>query len=74
LVFADADLDLAVDLAVEQYDNAGQVCLAATRFLVQESVAEEFTSRFVEKAGQLTQGDPRDEATDIGPNIHLRQL
>ncbi|MFJ1561949.1 aldehyde dehydrogenase [Streptomyces mirabilis] len=74
LVFADADLDLAVDLAVEQYDNAGQVCLAATRLLVDASVAEEFTRRFTEKAAGLTQGDPRDEATDIGPNIHPRQL
>ncbi|KND42740.1 MULTISPECIES: aldehyde dehydrogenase [Streptomyces] len=74
LVFADADLDLAVDLAVEQYDNAGQVCLAATRFLVEESVAEEFTRRFVAKASALKQGDPRDEATDVGPNIHPRQL
>ncbi|MEV6179181.1 aldehyde dehydrogenase [Streptomyces sp. NPDC052016] len=74
LVFADADLDLAVDLAVEQYDNAGQVCLAATRILVEEPVAEEFTRRFVEKAARLRQGDPRDEATDIGPNIHPRQL
>ncbi|MET9835372.1 aldehyde dehydrogenase [Streptomyces sp. NPDC006385] len=74
LVFADADLDLAVDLAVEQYDNAGQVCLAATRLLVEEPVAEEFTRRFVEKAAALTQGDPRDDATDIGPNIHPRQL
>ncbi|MFJ4621208.1 aldehyde dehydrogenase [Streptomyces sp. NPDC088812] len=74
LVFADADLDLAVDLAVEQYDNAGQVCLAATRILVEEPVAEEFTRRFTEKAARLRQGDPRDEATDIGPNIHPRQL
>ncbi|WP_316528022.1 aldehyde dehydrogenase [Kitasatospora brasiliensis] len=74
LVFADADLDLAVDLAVEQYDNAGQVCLAATRLLVEESVAEEFTRRFVEKASRIVQGDPRDEATGIGPNIHPRQL
>ncbi|MCX4785163.1 aldehyde dehydrogenase [Streptomyces sp. NBC_01221] len=74
LVFADADLDLAVGLAVEQYDNAGQVCLAATRLLVEESVAEEFTRRFVQKASALKQGDPRDEATDIGPNIHVRQL
>ncbi|MCN9241117.1 aldehyde dehydrogenase [Streptomyces sp. RY43-2] len=74
LVFADADLDLAVDLAVEQYDNAGQVCLAATRILVEESVAEEFTSRFTEKAALLRQGDPRDESTDIGPGIHARQL
>ncbi|MFI9379560.1 aldehyde dehydrogenase [Kutzneria sp. NPDC052558] len=74
LVFADADLDLAVQLAVEQYDNAGQVCLAATRLLVEESVAEEFTRRFVERAAALNQGDPRDEATDIGPNIHAKQL
>ncbi|KNE84223.1 MULTISPECIES: aldehyde dehydrogenase [Streptomyces] len=74
LVFADADLGLAVDLAVEQYDNAGQVCLAATRILVEEPVAEEFTRRFVEKASRLIQGDPRDEATDIGPTIHPRQL
>lgn len=74
LVFADADLDLAVDLAVEQYDNAGQVCLAATRILVEESVAQEFTRRFVDKATRLRQGDPRDEATDIGPTIHPRQL
>ncbi|MFI0965978.1 aldehyde dehydrogenase [Streptomyces sp. NPDC021080] len=74
LVFADADLDLAVDLAVEQYDNAGQVCLAATRILVEETVAEEFTRRFAEKAATIVQGDPRDEATDIGPNIHERQL
>lgn len=74
LVFADADLDLAVDLAVEQYDNAGQVCLAGTRLVVEESVAEEFTRRFVDKARGLKQGDPRDLATDIGPNIHPRQV
>ncbi|MEU6913367.1 aldehyde dehydrogenase [Streptomyces olindensis] len=74
LVFADADLDLAVDLAVEQYDNAGQVCLAGTRLLVEEQVAEEFTRRFVKKATALRQGDPRDESTDVGPTIHPRQL
>ncbi|MFF1566300.1 aldehyde dehydrogenase [Streptomyces sp. NPDC058293] len=74
LVFADADLDLAVDLAVEQYDNAGQVCLAATRILVEKTIAQEFTRRFTEKASALRQGDPRDETTDIGPNIHARQL
>ncbi|KES04972.1 betaine-aldehyde dehydrogenase [Streptomyces toyocaensis] len=74
LVFADADLDLAVDLAVEQYDNSGQVCLAATRILVEETVAAEFTRRFTDKASRLRQGDPRDEATDIGPLIHPRQL
>ncbi|XXJ60569.1 aldehyde dehydrogenase [Embleya sp. MST-111070] len=74
LVFADADLDLAVGLAVEQYDNAGQVCLAATRLLVDAAVAEEFTARFLAKARTLVQGDPRDPATDMGPNIHPEHL
>ncbi|MGP3944906.1 aldehyde dehydrogenase [Streptomyces sp. 6N106] len=74
LVFADADLELAVDLAVEQFDNAGQVCLAATRLLVEESIADEFTEHFVAKASRLRQGDPREEATDIGPTIHPRQI
>jgi aminomuconate-semialdehyde/2-hydroxymuconate-6-semialdehyde dehydrogenase len=77
LVFADADLDLAVRHAVGQYDNAGQVCLAGTRLLVEEPVAEEFRSRFLERARALRQGDPRDEATDIGPNItraHLERV
>jgi aminomuconate-semialdehyde/2-hydroxymuconate-6-semialdehyde dehydrogenase len=74
LVFADADLDLAVNLAVEQYDNAGQVCLAGTRLLVDASIAAEFTERFVARAAALRQGDPRDEATDIGPSIHPDHL
>ncbi|OPC78671.1 betaine-aldehyde dehydrogenase [Embleya scabrispora] len=74
LVFADADLDLAVDLAVEQYDNAGQVCLAATRLLVDAAVVDEFTTRFLAKARTLVQGDPRDPATDMGPNIHPEHL
>ncbi|GAA4732884.1 aldehyde dehydrogenase [Phytohabitans rumicis] len=74
LVFADADLDLAVDLAVEQYDNAGQVCLSGTRLLVDSAVADEFTARFVARVHALRQGDPRDEDTDIGPNIHADHL
>ncbi|HKR70723.1 MAG TPA: aldehyde dehydrogenase [Streptosporangiaceae bacterium] len=77
LVFADADLDLAVSHAVGQYDNAGQVCLAGTRLLVDAAIADEFTARFVEKAGRLRQGDPRQDGTDIGPNIcraHLERI
>lgn len=70
IVLEDADLELAATLAVEQYDNAGQVCLSGTRILVHESIADEFAKRFAEKAAQLKQGDPRDEATDIGPQIH----
>jgi 5-carboxymethyl-2-hydroxymuconic-semialdehyde dehydrogenase len=70
LVFEDADLDLAAELAVEQYDNAGQVCLSGTRILVHESVADEFAAKFAERAARIKQGDPRDENTDIGPQIH----
>jgi 5-carboxymethyl-2-hydroxymuconic-semialdehyde dehydrogenase len=69
LVFADADLDLAVNTAVGQYDNAGQVCLAGTRILVEESIRERFLEAFMAKAKAIRQGDPRDEATDIGPQI-----
>jgi 5-carboxymethyl-2-hydroxymuconic-semialdehyde dehydrogenase len=70
IVLEDADLELAVDLALEQYDNAGQVCLSGTRLLVHENLAEEFTSRFTEKAAKIVQGDPRDESTQIGPQVH----
>jgi aminomuconate-semialdehyde/2-hydroxymuconate-6-semialdehyde dehydrogenase len=74
LVFADADLDLAVRHAVGQYDNAGQVCLAGTRLLVEESVAGEFITRFTERGRALRQGDPRDDSTDVGPNITRQHL
>ena len=74
VILDDADLDLAVDLAVEQYDNAGQVCLAGTRLLVQRGIADAFTERFRERAAQIRQGDPRDEDTQIGPNIHLKHI
>jgi aminomuconate-semialdehyde/2-hydroxymuconate-6-semialdehyde dehydrogenase len=68
-VLDDADLDLAVSLAVEQFDNAGQVCLAAVRLLVHERIAGAFRERFLARAAALRQGDPRDEATDLGPLI-----
>ena len=70
IITDDADLDIAVTVAVEQFDNAGQVCLSGTRFLVQRGIAENFKSAFIERAKQIKQGDPRDEATDIGPQIH----
>jgi 5-carboxymethyl-2-hydroxymuconic-semialdehyde dehydrogenase len=69
VAFADADLDAVVAQAVNQFDNAGQVCLAGTRLLVQDSMYDEFLERFVEAAAAIRQGDPRDDATDIGPQI-----
>ncbi len=69
LVFADADLDLAVDLAVEQFDNSGQVCLAAVRILVQDEIADAFREKFLAKAATVVQGDSREESTGIGPLV-----
>ena len=65
LILADADLDLAVNLTVEQFDNAGQVCLGAFRVLVHESLHDEFLQRVLAKAQAAVQGDPREEATDV---------
>ena len=69
VAFADTDLDAVVKQAVNQFDNAGQVCLAGTRLIVEHSMADEFLERFIEAAAAIVQGDPRDEATDIGPLI-----
>jgi 5-carboxymethyl-2-hydroxymuconic-semialdehyde dehydrogenase len=74
LVFADADLELAVRHAAGQFDNAGQVCLAGTRLLVADTVAGEFTARFLAATAGLRQGAPRDEATDLGPSITRQHL
>ena len=74
VVLDDADLDLAVDLAVEQFDNSGQVCLAAVRMLVHRSLIDDFTSAFLERAHSIKQGDPRDETTDVGPLISRKHF
>ena len=69
VIFADTDLDAAVAQAVNQYDNAGQVCLAGTRLIVERSIEEAFLERFSDRTRALKQGDPREEATDLGPLI-----
>ncbi len=69
VIFGDTDLDAAVKQAVGQYDNAGQVCLAGTRLLVQDEIFDTFLDRFSETASALKQGDPRDDDTDLGPQI-----
>jgi succinate-semialdehyde dehydrogenase/glutarate-semialdehyde dehydrogenase len=68
VVLADADVSLAVAGAVRsRFINSGQSCLAAKRFVVHTDVAEEFTRRFAEAVRDLRVGDPRDEATVVGP-------
>lgn len=68
IVLADADLDEAVKSAVVgRYQNTGQVCMAAKRFIVEASIADEFEKRFVDAVKALKIGDPLDEQTFIGP-------
>jgi aminomuconate-semialdehyde/2-hydroxymuconate-6-semialdehyde dehydrogenase len=68
IVFADAELDNAVDWAVQAiFRNAGQVCLAGSRLYVQREVYDEFLERFVRAAEALRFGDPTDPATEFGP-------
>ncbi|NHA02332.1 phosphonoacetaldehyde dehydrogenase [Mucilaginibacter sp. HC2] len=70
IVLEDANLDLAVTLAAEgSFRNSGQRCTAVKRILVQESIAEEFTKRFVEKAKEYTCGDPANPETRVGTVI-----
>ncbi|MFJ5775100.1 aldehyde dehydrogenase family protein [Streptomyces sp. NPDC093094] len=74
VVLDDADIDYAVDAAVfSRYVHQGQVCMAANRVLVDRSVAEEFTAKFVAKVKGLKSGDPRDPETVIGPLINSSQ-
>lgn len=70
IVFEDADLEAAAHRAAWQYDDSGQVCLAGTRLLVQESISERFLDRFHHYVGTHVMGDSRDPATTIAPMIH----
>jgi acyl-CoA reductase-like NAD-dependent aldehyde dehydrogenase len=74
LVFADADLDAAAATAARMYDDAGQVCLAGTRLLVEASVHDAFFERFREATDAHVLGDPRDASTTVSPLIHPDHL
>jgi succinate-semialdehyde dehydrogenase / glutarate-semialdehyde dehydrogenase len=70
LVFADADLDAAVDGALRaKMRNIGEACTAANRFLVHESVAAEFASRLADRMGSLVVGRGTDDGVQVGPLI-----
>jgi acyl-CoA reductase-like NAD-dependent aldehyde dehydrogenase len=70
VVFADCDLDAAAATAAYQYDNSGQVCLAGTRLLVEDSVLEPFLARLRARVEEIVVGDPRRAETTYGPLIH----
>lgn len=68
IVFADADLDSAVAWAVRAaFANAGQICLAGSRLLVESSIFDEFVDRLVVAAEAMVVGNPSDPATQVGP-------
>ncbi len=70
IVCADADLKAAAQTVAGQYINAGQVCLAGTRILVEEKIAGEFLELVRDAVGHMTVGDPREPTTRVGPLIH----
>lgn len=75
LVFDDADIEAACDIALfSSYFNQGQVCVAASRILVQDSLYDSFLARLTERAKQIKIGDPRDEETEMGPVISQEHL
>jgi acyl-CoA reductase-like NAD-dependent aldehyde dehydrogenase len=74
IVFADADLEMAVQGALQAaVANAGQFCLAASRVLVEERIADEFTDRVVEKTRTIRVGDPMAPGTHLGPLVSREQ-
>jgi succinate-semialdehyde dehydrogenase / glutarate-semialdehyde dehydrogenase len=74
LVFADADLDAAVEGAMlAKMRNVGEACTAANRFHVHESIAAEFASRLAERMGALKVGRGTEPDVDVGPLIDSDQ-
>ncbi len=75
VVFADADLEQAVDGAFHAiYFHGGQCCTAGSRLFVEEKIRDEFVSRLAAKARRRTIGDPLDPATEQGPQVSGEQM
>lgn len=70
IVCADADLEAAAQTVAGQYMNAGQVCLAGTRIMVEKKIEEQFLEMVRGAAAHMVVGDPRDKDTRVGPLIH----
>jgi acyl-CoA reductase-like NAD-dependent aldehyde dehydrogenase len=75
IVCEDADMEKASDGAIKgRFINCGQSCIASKRFIVVESIADEFTEKFVQKTEKLKVGDPLSDHTDIGPLVNSSGL
>lgn len=75
IVFADADIDAAVEgLMISKYRNSGQTCVCTNRTLVHEDVYQEFSEKLAVKVGQLSVGDGLDANTTQGPLIDMNAV
>jgi betaine-aldehyde dehydrogenase len=75
IVFDDVDVDIAVDLALfGAFYNQGQVCVASSRLLVQESIYEPFLERLAQRMADVHIGNPLNEETELGPLISEQHL
>jgi succinate-semialdehyde dehydrogenase / glutarate-semialdehyde dehydrogenase len=75
IIFEDADLDAAAKiLAANKYRNAGQVCVAPTRFLVQKNVYDSFVEKFITASKKVKVGDGLESGTTMGPLAHDRRV
>jgi len=75
IIFADADLDAAVESAcLAAFSNQGQICLCGSRIYVEESIYEEFVNRLVKRTESIRLGDPLDTKTDFGALVSAPHL
>ena len=75
IILDDADLDVAVNGALRAgFTNGGQVCLCGSRILVHASIAEKFTSKFIQLVDEMICGSPKDESTQIGALISQEHM
>lgn len=75
IICADADIDLAIQqMVIAKFRNAGQVCIAPTRFLIQEEIYNIFKEKFVKAVSLLKVGPSDNVQNDIGPLIHEKAL
>lgn len=75
IVCADSDLDKAVAwMGSAKYRNAGQVCIAPTRFLVQRKVYDEFVERYVDHSRGIVLGNGLEPGVTMGPLAHQRRM
>jgi len=75
IVLDDADMERALNAATfGSFMHQGQICMSVERIIIDESIADEFTERFVEKVKTLNSGDLREMPNVIGPIINQRQL